>query len=142
MRTWTRWQDWVNAVAGAWLFITPWVYGYAASGYGPYSSTTSRGAGAMAASGSAMPWNAWILGGAILIVALFALGTVGSAALEWLNAIFGAWMFISPWVLGFSGSPAPAWTAWVVGAVVCILSLWTLAEMMRPVTQVGQTQPR
>ena len=60
MRSWTRWQSWLNIVGGIWLFISPWVLG-----------TTSDAATA---------WNAWIIGAAIFVVALIALGTPASAA--------------------------------------------------------------
>ncbi len=122
MRTWTRWQDWVNAVAGAWLFITPWVY----------ATTVHAGTA----------WNAWLLGAAMLIVALWALGVPDSPVPEWINAVFGAWTFIAPWVLGFAVLSAAAWNAWVVGAVVLILALWALSGQAREVSKAHQAQTR
>jgi hypothetical protein len=26
-----RWQDWINPILGLWTFISPWVFGFAAS---------------------------------------------------------------------------------------------------------------
>jgi len=123
MRRWTRGQDRVNAVAGAWLFITPWVYG----NYGLSS------------------WNAWLLGGAMLIVSLWALAAPESAAVEWINAVFGAWTFVAPWALGFVAlstvaGRAIAWNAWVVG--VGVLALWALSERTRELSKVRQGQTR
>jgi SPW repeat len=46
-----RWQDWVNAVLGVALIASPWILGFA----------QARGVAA---------WDAWILGGLIVIVAL------------------------------------------------------------------------
>jgi len=48
--------------------------------------------------------------------------------LEWVNAILGAWLFIAPWVLGFTGTSAAAWSAWIVGALVVIFALWSLSD--------------
>lgn len=50
---------------------------------------------------------------------------------EWINLILAACLFVSPWVLGFTGSTMPARNAWIVGvilAVVAIASLSMLAE--------------
>jgi hypothetical protein len=120
MRTWARWQDWVNVVVGAWLFITPWVY-----------STVFNVQSA---------WNAWLLGAAMLIVALWALAAPGSAAAEWINAVFGAWTFVAPWALSFSVLTAAAWNSWIVGAIVCILALWALTEQSRRPSGVTQAK--
>jgi len=40
------------------------------------------------------------------------------STLEWLNVILGAWLFLSPWILGFAGTSAAAWSAWIVGGLV------------------------
>jgi len=50
------------------------------------------------------------------------------STLEWLNVILGAWLFLSPWILGFTGTSAAAWSAWIVGALVVIFALWTLSD--------------
>lgn len=53
---------------------------------------------------------------------------------DWVNVAAGAWLFFSPWVLNFYGAAAgspvttaiamtAAWNAWVLGAVVFLLSL-------------------
>ena len=44
-----------------------------------------------------------------------------------LNLAFGAWLFVSPWVLGTSDDGASSWTAWIVGALVVAVSLVALA---------------
>jgi hypothetical protein len=122
----------VNAVGGAWMFITPWVYGFA-SGQVTGGATNSTASASITAS-SWLPWNAWIIGGLILIVALWALAAPESPAAEWCNAVLGAWLFVSPWVLRFNTFPEAAWSAWIVGGVVLILSLWTLSLQPRSIT--------
>lgn len=109
MQKWHRWHDWTNLVAGAWLFITPWVFGFTGT--------------------AAAAWDAWLLGAAIMIVALWALGAPESRGAEWTNAVFGAWVFLAPWILAFTGAAAAAWNAWIVGVVVVVLALWALAEI-------------
>jgi SPW repeat len=53
MRSWTRWQSWLNLVVGVWLFISPWVLRY-----------TDVSDGAI---------NAWVFGVVTVLVALWAL---------------------------------------------------------------------
>ena len=104
MRSWTRWQSWLNIIVGIWLFISPWVLG-----------TTSDAATA---------WNAWIIGAAIVVVALIALGTPASAAAPWINVVLGVWLFISPWVLRYTDVSDGATNAWVFGVVAVLVALW------------------
>ncbi|HMN15020.1 MAG TPA: SPW repeat protein, partial [Bellilinea sp.] len=43
---------------------------------------------------------------------------------KWYKAAFilGVWVFISPFILGFSSTPGALWTSLVVGAVIAV---WT-----------------
>src|SRR5262249_7041950 len=47
------------------------------------------------------------------------------------NVILGIWLFISPWVLGYSGAEAQAWNAWIVGVIVFVLSIASLAQFQK-----------
>jgi SPW repeat len=107
MRSFTRWQSWLNVIVGIWLFISPWVLG-----------TTSDNAAA---------WNAWIIGAAIFVVALIALGTPTAVVAPWINVILGVWLFISPWVLSYTGTSDAAVNAWVFGVVTVLVALWALS---------------
>ncbi len=104
-----RWQDWLLLIGGIWLFVAPWALG---------SSTDA-----------ASSWNAWIVGLLVVASGWWALSRPSERAPEWLQALFGVWLFIAPWVLGFSAVTAAAWNAWLVGAAVLILGLWALADM-------------
>ncbi len=44
-----------------------------------------------------------------------------------LNLGLGAWLFISPWVLGTSGDGASSWTAWIAGVLVAAVGVVALA---------------
>src|SRR6266540_3582866 len=44
-----------------------------------------------------------------------------------LNLILGAWLFLSPWIAGFSGAGVPARNAWILGVVVAIVAIAALA---------------
>jgi hypothetical protein len=100
-----HWQDLVNGVLGVWLAASPWLLGY-------QEQTVAT-------------WSALVAGLALCAAALGAV-FVPRAWEEWIEAILGAWMIVSPWVLGFSGHPeamhASVWT----GAAALLLALWTL----------------
>lgn len=97
-----RWEDWLNLVLGAWLFISPWLLGYS--------------------NATAAAWNAYIVGAAFAIFALIALGKPDRWE-EWVNVVIGAWAVISPWVLGYAAVTAATWNAVIVGAIVLLVSL-------------------
>lgn len=101
-----HWQDSVNVVLGAWLVASPWLLGYQAQ--------------------SNLKWNSVILGLLIAAVALYAMVQV-FAWEEWVGMLFGAWLIVSPWVLGFSAVTAAMLNAVIVGAAVAALALWALA---------------
>jgi hypothetical protein len=71
------------------------------------------------------------LGVLIVLAALWALATPSNVVPHWINLIFGIWVFISPWVLGYAALSAIAWAAWIIGALVVILSVWTIVETQR-----------
>jgi hypothetical protein len=99
------WQDWANLVLGVWLFVAPWVLGYAGH--------------------TAPAWNSWIMGTVVVAVAAAAL--IHFAVWEeWLNAICGLWLLVAPWVMGFAGADAAAalWNHVLVGLGIGILALW------------------
>jgi len=110
MERWTRWQDWVAVAAG--------LYAALASIW-----TTPR-------TGASM--SLMIVLGVLMIVAgLWSLAAPGSVAMEWILAVIGALLFLSPWFGSFAGSAGPAWTAWICGAVGAIAGLWALAPAMK-----------
>jgi len=99
-----RWQDWVNLVLGVWLFVSPWVLGYA--------DTTAA-------------WNAYVLGAAIVVFAAIA-ASVPHAWEELVNAVLGVWLVISPFVLGFSGQTTVAYHTIIMGLLVAGFAIWAM----------------
>ena len=45
---------------------------------------------------------------------------------SWIRLFLGAWIIISPWILGFSEISLAKWSNIVVGVIMLILSLWEL----------------
>lgn len=101
-----RWQDWVNLILGLWIFVSPWVLGFAAG-----ASTPAR----------AM----WILGAAIVVFAAFAV-YMHKAWEEVINILLGICLIASPWTLSFTENPTPTTNAVVVGLLVTAFAVWAM----------------
>src|SRR5690606_39329247 len=73
----------LSILLGVWLFLSPWIYN---------------------AAGLPDAWNSWIFGA---LIAIFAAARYASPAtgrsLSMMNMLFGAWVFLSPWIFGYSG---------------------------------------
>ena len=52
----------------------------------------------------------------------------GKSVQDWINLVCGALLFISPWVLGFSGDQAAAWTGWIGGVVIAVMGIAALMQ--------------
>lgn len=115
-----HWWDWLNVVAGIWLFVSPWVLNFTGAAVGSAVGTDI----AMTAA-----WNAWVLGAVVFLISLAATRRPQSRP-EWVNMLLGVWIFISPWVLGFSRVSPAVWDHWITGAFIVavafigIISAW------------------
>jgi hypothetical protein len=101
--------DVANLVLGAFLFFSPWIFGFDA---GKISQ------------------NAAITG---IVIAVLAIAALAAFAVweEWLNLIVGLWALISPWVLGFQGSTRATTVHVIVGMAVAVLAaieLWLMSQ--------------
>lgn len=99
--TWKKEEltDGVNLVLGAWLFLSPWIFGF-----------TSE---------TAASWNAWLSGIVIAGLAIAALAAFAEWE-EWIS-------LVSPWLVGFSANATAAWVHFVVGVIVAVVAairLW------------------
>lgn len=97
-----RWQDWLTLIIGIWLFITPWIFGFSNTDYS---------------------WSPFVMGALLFIFSLWAIANRKVAA-EAINLIIGIWVFISPWVLGFSHTMNAAWIMFVFGAILIVVDIW------------------
>jgi hypothetical protein len=98
--------DVLNVVAGAILFLSPWLFGYAGE--------------------AVVAWNAWIFGAVITLVAAGALVSFKPWE-EWVNLLAGLWTIVAPWGLAFLTLSTATITHLLVGLVVAIAAgtkLW------------------
>jgi hypothetical protein len=104
MQKWTRWQDWAVLVVGAYALLSP-----------IWTDTTTKAT-----------WTVVILGAVTAVVSLWSLADPASVSSEWGHAVMGVLLFVSPWVMGFSGTDGIAWTAWITGAIALVVGLAAL----------------
>lgn len=107
-----RWQDWTILVLAVWLCVSPLVVGPSATtNQGPLSNTIIVG----------------VLLGALALAAVYRL----EAAQEWAVIAAAVWVFVSPWLLGFTEDAAAAWNHWAVAVLSAALAVWELRALRR-----------
>jgi hypothetical protein len=111
-----RFQDWINVVLAAFLFVSPWLFTFTGN------ATAS--------------WNAWICGAVIAALALSAIVWFAEWE-EWITVALGAWLVIAPWVLGFSAVPAAMWAHVILGLVIIAFAGWSGWSAHRGGTQAA-----
>lgn len=106
--------DVINLALGAFLFVSPWIFGFT-SGLGWHTS--------------------WIAGTAICIIAISSIGDFVASTSdffeteEWLTLAIGLWLAACPWILGFHDDTMAMQVHFAVGVVVAtiaIVELWIL----------------
>ncbi len=107
--------DVANLVLGAFLFLSPWLFGFASQ---------------------AGSWNAWLSG---IVVAGLAIAALAAFATweEWLSLIAGVWVAVSPWLVAFSAEAAATRLHLVIGVAVVVFSavkLWLVYNHKPKVT--------
>ena len=120
-----RWRDWVMLVLGAWLFLSPWILGFAGG--------VPVGAEQAIAGPAAAAWNAWVVGVVIAALAIWAI-VMFAEWQDWLNGILGVWLVIAPWALGFSSLAAASWNHVIVGLLVVACAAWELWDVRQKAT--------
>jgi hypothetical protein len=101
------WQDVVNCLLGVALFFSPWAFGFA----------TDQPAA----------WNAYVVGAVIAVMALSAMVAFHDWE-EWVSVALGAWLVVSPWILGFTALTSATLIHVVVGIATLVLAIWSSAE--------------
>lgn len=99
--------NWVVAVAGLWELLSPFILGYSAT--------------------TVAMWNAVIVGLLLLVLGAAAAlyeNVSADRTFDWINAVLGLWLIVSPFALGFSAMPVILWNSIIVGVIAVVLGLW------------------
>ena len=105
-----QWEDWASWLIGFWLLLSPWILHFADQ------------TGAMR--------NAVIVGFALVLAEVITLSWF-QVWEEWINVVLGAWLILSPWLLGGIG-PIAAANFVIVGLLVIGLAayeMWHVAQL-------------
>ncbi len=71
-------------------------------------------------------WNSVIVGVVMAIVAMLrAFKPLRFQALSWASIVFGLWLLVSPFLLGFGTMIAPTLSHLLIGVIVTVLALWS-----------------
>ena len=97
-----QWEDMVGAALGLWLLASPYVLDY----------------GGMTAAQNA------VVIGFLLIAAEFVILSFFRVWEEWINVVLGAWLVVSPWVLGTALVATVNFL--IVGVLVLALALYEI----------------
>ncbi|WP_189401356.1 MULTISPECIES: SPW repeat protein [unclassified Mesorhizobium] len=103
--------DWITLVLAICLFISPWVIGFTAA--------------------MVPAWNAWIVGVLLGALALASLSVFAEWE-EWVSAVLGLWLIVSPWLLGFAADTNVMATHVVLGVLVVVASAWAVWDFRHP----------
>lgn len=107
MFTSSRLQDYTAVVLGAFAALSPlWV------------DTTN-----------AARWSLIVLGVLVAASALAQIYRPQMAMTDYAMGVFGALLFLSPWVMDFRTYNAASWTAWVVGVLTVVIAVAALPAM-------------
>jgi hypothetical protein len=105
-----QWEDWVNLVLGIWLCVSPWIL--------------QAGGDEMIATQNA------VLVGFLLIVTETVTLVSFRVWEEWISVVLGAWLVVSPWVLGITAL-VPTANFVIVGLAVVVLALYEIWDVQR-----------
>ena len=108
-RFFAYWQDSLNFLLGVLLLFSPWLFGFGAE--------------------QAAALNAHVVGAIIAVMALLALFAFKTWE-EWVSGVLGAWLVISPWVLGII-SRAATTNFVVIGVLVIALAVYEMRSVAR-----------
>lgn len=50
----------------------------------------------------------------------------GSMIAHWTELVIGAWVLLSPWILGFSALTFAKWSNIIVGLIIVIKKIWDI----------------
>jgi SPW repeat len=104
-----QWEDWASWAFGIWLCISPWALEF------DLERVPTR--------------NAVIVGCLIILAEVVTL-SVFRPWEEWINVALGAWLVISPWVLGIASTAATV-NFVVIGALVVALAFYEMRSVER-----------
>jgi SPW repeat len=104
-----QWEDWCGWALGIWLVLSPWTLRF------EFDAPATR--------------NAVIVGFLVILMEAVTLSAFRTWE-EWINIALGAWLAISPWIIGVTSAAAKT-NFVIVGALIAVLALYEIWEAGR-----------
>ncbi|MDD5489129.1 MAG: SPW repeat protein [Candidatus Moranbacteria bacterium] len=109
--------NWLIVIAGLWLIIAPFTLGFG---------------------GTMLSMNDVITGIIIAIISLIAIGLPEESRwLNWVSAILGIWIFITPFFLASIGRVG-MWNNLIIGVITVVLGIWGTMSISSPSSSSSQ----
>lgn len=106
------WRNFLLAVFGAWFVVSPW---------------------AMGITGMTFEYSAVIIGGLLLIAAVWAMADHRKMAWRaYLMGLFGLYLGLNPFFFGFSNLTGALWLMMLTGAATVALGIWAALAHVEP----------
>jgi hypothetical protein len=100
------------AIASLWFFVSPWAYGFSL-----HESA----------------WNSWMVGAIMLAFSsIRLLSPAHTSGFSRVNAVLAVWVFLSPWIYGYSVNGPRLTNSLAVGVFIFALSLVSAKTTSRP----------
>lgn len=77
----------------------------------------------------AATWSLIVLGALVALCGIAQIARPTVAAIDYAMGVFGALLFLSPWVMNYTAYNGAAWTAWVVGVLTVVVAVAALPVM-------------
>ncbi|MDE2464170.1 MAG: SPW repeat protein [Alphaproteobacteria bacterium] len=110
-----HWQDWGITLFGVWVFVSPWFL------------RTNAATPLDSSGGMALIWSSWVTGALLVLLGLSELSSFARWK-EWCIASLGAWLFISPQVLGYPKMDGLALNCIIFGLATLALAGWAIGD--------------
>ena len=115
-------HTWLQLILGIWFVVSPWVLGFVVG----LQIATPGLPNSPGATGGDPVWDAWIVGGLVILAAVTRLVRLPL----WQDhaiLVMGGWIFAAPWVLGFNQWwPVASWDHWMTGLCLFLISAWAI----------------
>ena len=118
-----HWQDWGTALVGACVFVSPW---FLRIGRAPNEAIPIE---------VDLIWNSRVCGVLLILLGISEISAFARWK-PWCTTFLGAWLFISPQVLGYPQANPLAISCIIFGLVTLVLAGWSIGDTHKPLPPI------
>ena len=75
--------------------------------------------------------NLWVIGLAVVLLTTLAINGIMRVGFQLAVFALGAWLLLSPWIIGFTATAPLMWNAVICGVLIFVFAGWELAMDLR-----------